>query len=206
MAVVGAVLLYSLPSRDVVRLVGTDMKRMDVGIRPWFWATGEAHTQALETRDVSFINAVRRNGAAYVYRNEDTSWGFPPYLKFDSGTLVSEAQALISTEKEPIWVVVKHYGWRFELLSMFPNALSVRRATGPDELLIPWFNIVFIAALAGLVIAVLAFLRHLRARHIDPVVANIGEGLDDASKAAGGLRSRWQRWLDTWKAKPKRRF
>lgn len=208
---------YSLPSRDIVRIVGTDVKRMDVGDAGWWWAEPDAATQATATRDVRFINAFWPNGKPRVYRNEDTNWGYPPYLKFDSGNLTANAQGLVSTEAQPIWVVVTHYGWRIELLSMFPNAVGVRRAEGPGEALIPWFNIVFLGSLAALIFVTWRFLRRLRERHLDPVLDGIEDtisgavgaadaGADAARGHATGLYERWQRWLDTWRQKHKRRF
>jgi hypothetical protein len=205
-AAVFVLLHYSLPGRDVVRIVGTDVKRMDLGTRPFFWARPDPLAEAQGTRDVRFINVVLRNGKPFVYRNEDTGWGYPPYLKFDSGTLGAEAQGLVSTEKEPVWVVMTHYGWRFELLSLYPNAVAIRRAAGPDEILIPWFNIVLLAALGGLLVTVWTVLKRLRERHLEPVIDDIEGGLGDVAAAAGDLRSRWRRWLDTWKPKPKRRL
>ena len=208
---------YSLPSRDVVRIVNTDVKRMDVGSWVWWWAEPDAGTEAQQTRDVRFINAKWPNGKIRVYRNEDTGWGFPPYLKFESSNLSAEAQDWSSNEAQPVWVVVTHYGWRIELLSMFPNAISVRKAEGPDEILVPWFNIVFLGLLGGLIWAVYAYLRRLRRRHVDPVIDSIEDTVSDAVGAAqreageardhaAGLWERWQRWLDTWRPKDKRRY
>jgi len=208
---------YSLPSRDIVRIVGTDVKRMDVGTGGWWWAEPDASTETAPTRDVRFVNAFWPDGGARVYRNEDTNWGYPPYLKFDSGNLTAHAQGLVSTEAQPIWVVMTHYGWRIELLSMFPNAVGIRRADGPDERLIPWFNIVFMTALAALIWTIVNFLRRLRERHVDPVIDDLEDrfsgavdaadaGADAARGHATGLYDRLQRWLDTWRPKHKRRY
>jgi len=209
---------YALPSRDIVRIVGTDVKRMDVGDGgDWWWAEPDAATQLAPTRDVRFINAFWPNGSPRVYRNEDTNWGFPPYLKFDSGNLTARAQGFVSTEAQPVWVVVTHYGWRIELLSMFPNAVGVRRAESVDETLIPWFNIVLLSSLAGMIWTVLSFLRRLRQRHVDPLIDGIGDTVagaadmaadhaQDLQSGATGLWERWQRWLDTWRPKPNRRY
>ncbi len=214
---VGGVLLYSLPSYDVVRVVGTEVKRMDLSDWNWWWAEPDAGTEAVATRDVRFINVVFPSGKARVYRNEDTNWGFPPYLKFDSGTLTAEVQGLTSTEAAPIWVVVTHYGWRFELLSMFPNAISVRKASGPDEVVIPWFNIVFLIGLCALIFVVWRFVRRLRERHVDPVIDSVGDAYesvadrvddtyDGARAHAGGLWERFDRWLDTWRSRENKKY
>ena len=132
---------YHLPSRDIVRIVDTEVVRMDA-------RTSQDDVQVSYTRDVRFIEAVWPDGAERVYRNEDTGWGWPPYFKFDSANVAAQAKSLASTEDDPVWVVVRHYGWRIPMLSMFPNATSIRRAEGPDEVLIPWFNIVLLALIA----------------------------------------------------------
>ena len=138
---VAATLHYFLPQRDIVQIVGTQMKLMDFGTDP---ATQSG--QGIR-RDVRFISGEAPNGQARTYRNEDTAWGWPPYFKFNSADLTAEAQALAESDD---WVAVRHYGWRIQLLDMFPNVLSFRAVEGPDVRLIPWFNIVFIAALIAI--------------------------------------------------------
>lgn len=76
---------FYLPSKDVVRIVGTDVKRMDVVNRE-FVVEGDGNT-GRNTRDVRFVNAVWEDGKPRVYRNEETDWGFPWYFKFDSGNV-----------------------------------------------------------------------------------------------------------------------
>ena len=152
LAVVVALLHFYLPGHDVVRIVGTEVNRMDRGGQPVATEDGQG-TVTPTTRDVRFINTVRPNGEPSVYRNEDTDWGFPWYFKFSSGNLQAQAQDLISTKNDPEWVLVTHYGWRLEIFSMFPNAVEIDLAEGPDQTVIPWFNIVFL-----LVLLVLLFL------------------------------------------------
>ena len=137
--IVGGFLHFYLPSRDIVRIVDTEVVRMDAR------ATDASGERAVLTRDVRFIEAVWPDGAPRVYRNEDTGWGWPPYFKFDSANLHAEAQSLASSADDPVWVVVRHYGWRIPIFSMFPNATSIRRADGPEETLVPWFNLVLLA-------------------------------------------------------------
>ena len=84
--VTAAFLHYSLPSRDVVRIVGTDVVRQDVERRD---AQGNRVTV---TRDVRFIYAKSPGGGDRVYRNEDTGWGWPPYFKFDTADGASERE------------------------------------------------------------------------------------------------------------------
>lgn len=137
----GGFLSFYLPSRDIVRIVDTEVVRMDAT------TTDNEGVRVTFNRDVRFINAVWPDGAARVYRNEDTGWGWPPYFKFDSANLHAEAQSLTSTDDDPVWVIVRHYGWRIPIFSMFPNATSISRAEGPDQRLIPWFNMVLLTLL-----------------------------------------------------------
>lgn len=204
-----AVLYYSLPQRDIVRIVGTDVKRMDIGRTAWFWAEPDSLSNARTTRDVRFVNATFEDGKPYVYRNEDTNWSYPPYLKFDSGSLTAASQALVSTEAAPIWVVVTHYGWRIELLTLFPNIVDIRRASGPDERLIPWFNIIFIASLIAMVLFVRRAMIRVRERHFDPVMDEVSDAVsmhaNQSKERVGGIGARLKKWRDSWKPKSERR-
>ena len=140
---------YTLPGRDVVRIVGTDVKRMDIGSSSLFWAAPDAGTNPNWTRDVRFINAVWPNGEPRVYRNEDTEWRWPPYLKFNSSNVTAQAQDLAKKDGE-VWVAVTHYGWRIQLFTIFPNIISIQEVSGPNAFLIPWFNIIFFLVLAAI--------------------------------------------------------
>jgi hypothetical protein len=143
---IGLGLYWTLPSRDVVRILGTEIARRSVETEN---AQGETVSR---TQDVRYIKAVTPDGEPRVYRNEDTGWGWPPYFKFDSANLAAEADNLTSSEADPRWVVVTHYGWRIPLLSKFPNATSLKPADGPDPTLIPWFNIAVVVVLIVLVL------------------------------------------------------
>lgn len=166
---IATLLHYTLPQRDIVRITDTYETRIDVGENSIFWsdaATGNITGQ--DNRDVFFIQTIRPNGRPAVYRNEDTGWGWPPYFKFDTTNLQTQAADLRSTQDNPRWVAITHYGWRNELLTIFPNAVAVRPVSGPDERLIPWFNIVFLALLAMVVWAIWARWRRFRRNRIDP--------------------------------------
>ncbi len=145
--IVGGFLSWTLPSHDIVRILGTEIARRNVEV------TNERGEQVTRSRDVRYIKAVTPDGEPRVYRNEDTGW-WPPYFKFDSADLAARADDAISTAADPRWYVVTSYGWRFAFLSKFPNAVSISPATGPDERVIPWFNIVVIVVL--LILALLA--------------------------------------------------
>lgn len=198
--IVGAVLLnYYLPDRDVVQVVGTEVKRIDVESGAPFWDRADIGTIEGATRDVRFINAERANGSTIVYRNEDTGWGFPPYFKFDSGDVTAEAQSLARMDDQ--WVAVRHYGWRIKMFSIFPNATSIKRVSGPDALLIPWFNIVVVGLLLALWFFTWRAIRRWKSKRIDPTLDAVGDSLgdaaDDVSTSVGAasdqVRSRWRK-------------
>jgi len=139
-----AFLHWTLPSRDIVRILGTEVVRSTVQV------TNAAGDEVNRTRDVRYINAVDTSGRTRVYRNEDTGWGWPPYFKFNSADLTARAENAASTEDAPRWMIVTHYGWRIQLLSTFPNAVRITPAEGPDQLLIPWFNMSVVAILLAI--------------------------------------------------------
>ncbi len=197
-AIIVAFLNYFLPSKDVVRIVGVDVKRVDVGVsQP---ASDGGNPGLSPTKDVRYINTVWPSRKPRVYRNEDTGWGFPWYFKFDSGNLQAEAQDSVATAENPRWFVVTHYGWRIEILSMFPNAVAIKEVPSPDHTSIPWFNIVFLSLLALLLIMIWRFIVRLRRRHIDPVIEDIQENIDDvvtgASEATEDVRSGIAGYID----------
>ena len=182
--ILGGCLHYTLPQRDIVRIVDTYEERQDFGgFTDMFWQnTGQATADAPITRDVLFIQTVQRNGAPMVYRNQDTGWGWPPYFKFDTANLQTEAADADSTAEAPEWFAVRHYGWRITWLGdgIFPNALSMTPVADPNVRLIPWFNIVFLTVLALILITIWRLWRNFRQRRIDPVLEDIDEGADKA--------------------------
>jgi hypothetical protein len=186
---IAALLHYSLPSRDVVRIVEIDVVRKDVASRD---ADGNAITV---TRDVRFIYTKYPEGGDRVYRNEDTGWGWPPYFKFDTADLATQAADAISSEEEPKWVVIRHYGWRIPMISMFPNALSMREATGPDQKLTPWFNILFITLLVLGVLIIRRIAILLFERHVDPVIDEIDREIDERAGIVARRFRRTRRWF-----------
>jgi len=161
---------YTLPGRDIVRITSTETRRIDFGENSIFWAAPDVGTAAGATRDVRFINAVKPDGGIIVYRNEDTGWGWPPYFKLDSSNLQAEAEDAKSTPEQPKWLVVTHYGWRSEFLTIYPNAVGVRPAAGPEERLIPWLNLVILAILAALAFWVWRMLAQFHERVIEPAI------------------------------------
>lgn len=180
LAVVAAVLHYILPSRDVVRIVGTEVRLETVS------ETASDGTRQILQDDVYFIKTVEPDGSPRVYRNEDNFW----YFKFDSANLDTAASNMVSTEAAPRWVVMKHYGWRIPFLSMYPNAISMRPAAGPDEDLFPWFNLIVVAILVTAVLVLWRAFRIMHRRHVDPLVAEVDRRFDEGGS---WWRRRWRR-------------
>lgn len=189
LAVVAGFLHYNLPQRDVVRIVGTDVVRQDVQ------ATDAQGKSVTRSRDVRFIYAKTPDGAARVYRNEDTGWGWPPYFKFDTADLAAKASDLVSTADRPEWVVVRHYGWRIPMFSMYPNAVSIRPATGPHEEMFPWFNLVVVTLLGLAALFAWRLLMLAFRVHVDPAVEEIERRIDERSGRVGRAVRRSRRWL-----------
>ncbi|MEM0944796.1 MAG: DUF1523 family protein [Pseudomonadota bacterium] len=169
-----AFLHYSLPDREIVKIVGTEVVRIET----------ELSDGTLGTIDQQRINTRRQDGSLSVFRNNDTDWGWPPYFKFDTADLQASAQVYGNeSEADKVYVVVQHYGWRLPWFSMFPNAISIREADSPDETLIPWFNIVFVT----LLIIVLLFIRRMLIllfdRHVTPVIDTVDTEIEETSDA-----------------------
>jgi hypothetical protein len=197
--IVGAFLHYNLPHRDIVRIAGTYTERQDfsdLGFTRIFWRDTTGADTSIVSRDVQFIQAVTPEGRPRVYRNQDTDWGWPPYFKFDTANVQTQAADLISTAENPRWAVVTHYGWRNELFSIFPNAVSIRPVAGPDVRIIPWVNIIILTILAGLVFWAWVIWRQFRERTIDPALQNASERWDRIDEIDDRARGRFWYWWD----------
>ncbi|HAB40041.1 MAG: DUF1523 family protein [Tateyamaria sp.] len=183
--ILGGVLYYTLPAKDIVRIVNTYEERQD--LNDWtriFWSRPDNQSDILVARDVQFIQTVRADGSLMVYRNEDTGWSWPPYFKFDTANLYTEANDAVSTKAVPEWYIVKHYGWRVKFLSTFPNAISIRPVAGPDASKgIPWVNIVILLLLAAFFYAMWARWRRFRKSQIDPLIEKIQDNWEIAKSA-----------------------
>ena len=181
LVIVGAVLLnYYLPDRDVVRVVSTEIKRQDIGKKAPFWDRGDIGNEEGINQDVRFIYTVKKNGKTAVYRNQDTGFGFPFYFKFDSSDLAAQAEDLSNNEEQ--WVAIRHYGWRIRMFSVFPNATSLKKVSGPDVRLIPWFNIAFIGMLLLIWFLLWSKIRAWKAKRIDPTLNKVGDSLEEAAR------------------------
>lgn len=173
---------YTLPQHDIVRVTNTYNRLTTVGTEnAWAYSVPDSGTaEGTATRDIRFIETAYPGGEVMVYRNEDTGWIWPPYFKYDSSNLQAEAGNLKSTAEAPKWVVVTHYGWRLPILSIYPNAVSVREAASVDERIIPWLSIVMVLVLAFLVFMARRMWLQFVERMIDPALAEVGEAQDRA--------------------------
>ncbi|UWR11644.1 DUF1523 family protein [Sulfitobacter mediterraneus] len=194
----GAFFHYTLPQVDIVRVTDTYEKRIDFGENSIFWAQADVGNDGTAVnRDVFFIQTRRAKGDVMVYRNEDTGWGWPPYFKFDTSNLQAEAADAKSTGEAAKYVAIKHYGWRNEFLSIFPNAISIRAVDGPDAAKgIPWLNIFILALFFAIAYAIWVRWRRFRMARIDPTLEAIEDDLVEK-------RGRFSRWIGTWRAKDK---
>lgn len=141
-----AFLHFNLPRTAVVRIEGTDVKRSDTAERQTAGKPAAGQTGATIT-DVRYINTMTRHNKVLVLRNEDTGWGWPPYFKFNSADITAQAQAYAKADPSP-WVLVKYYGWRIRMLSLFPNVIGLK-VVDQNYSAFPWFNIIFLALLFG---------------------------------------------------------
>lgn len=208
----GSLLHYVLPQHDIVRVTSTEIIRTDFSTaNRWFYAQADSGNVDQPTRDLRLINTVRKrtmlfgliklSDATMVYRNEDTGWIWPPYFKFDSSDLQAEAGDSVSTEAAPKWMVMTHYGWRNRFFTIYPNAVSLRPASGPDEQIIPYFNIGFFAFLIVAWLFLRAMWAQFRERSLDPALDKASNTWDEVEANVSERKSRIGRWLDTWRRK-----
>ena len=206
-----AFLHYTLPQHDIVRIVGTDNRRVEVGDNSLFWSRADVGMANSTSRDVFFINAVYENGKTMEYRNEDTGWGWPPYFKVDTFGLQTQAKELTSTPDKQIWVSVTHYGWRNKLFTIFPNAVGMKQVDGPNVMIIPWVNIIILGFMAFVILMIRRMWLQFRERMVDPAMDKAGEAWDSvdarADAATAEVKGVWGRftgWLGTWRGKPRK--
>ena len=73
LASIGAILHYTLPQRDVVRIAGTEIIRSDfTGWNKLFYAQPDSGNSEAATRDVRLIIAVYPNGNVNIYVSAQT--------------------------------------------------------------------------------------------------------------------------------------
>ncbi len=190
-AAVASVLHYTLPRHDVVRIVGTENRRIDLNDNRLFWAATPRDAEGADVRDIRFILAIRPNGREMVYRNEDTGWGWPPYFKFNSSNVQARAADLVSTSASPQWVAVTRYGWRNEFFSSFPNAIALRPVSGPEDRPVPWVAIGIIGVLSGISLWLVLAVRRFWFRRVEPAMDRAEARADEARLAGRGAIGRF---------------
>ena len=194
---------YTLPQHDIVKITGTYNRLTTIGSEnAWAYASPDTGTaESGTTRDIRFIEAAYPDGDVMVYRNEDTGWIWPPYFKYDSSNLQAEAGNLKSDTASPKWVMVTHYGWRLPILSIYPNAVSVREAASADERVIPYVSIVVIAFLLFAIFMIRRIWTQFWERSVEPVAAEMGETWDGVEAKATGFVGRIKAWFNRGRAK-----
>lgn len=194
--VIAAFLHYTLPQVDLVRVTDTHEQRIDAGGSSWFWAHKDpGTTQGPVGRDVFFIQTQRVNKGVMVYRNEDTGWGWPPFFKFNSANLQAQANDLRATPENPQFAMVRHYGWRIELFSIYPNALSIWPVESAEaQKPTPWLNGVILLLLAALFFALWKRWSRFRARRIDPTLEEMQDSWEATEDRIAEQTGRFRRW------------
>jgi Protein of unknown function (DUF1523) len=146
-----AFLDYFLPHHEVLKMVGTDVKRVG----------GDSGQRSGPQFDIRYIYAEDIDTKKpRVFRNEDTGWGFPWYMKFNSSDVQAAARAIAN---EGGTAAITYYGWRIQLFSMYPNVIKIKRAE-PGTVIIPWFNIAFFSVVIGGSLWLAFWIRSIRTR------------------------------------------
>jgi len=161
-----AALHYALPQVDVVRAVGVEIKRID---------DSSSESGQVQTRDVYHIQTESLDGDPQVYRNEDNTL----YLKFDSADLQAQIQSLAADKGV---VALRHYGWRLQVFSMFPNAVKAW-PVDEDYRHIPVFNILVLLGLGTIL-----FLLYRRASNAVAASRQLIEDKRAEREAAAALK------------------
>ncbi|PCC99205.1 DUF1523 family protein [Halopseudomonas pelagia] len=147
LAVTATGLYYVLPRHDVVYVTGVEVKRVDDD-----GVINAENPAEGPTRDIYFVNTENPDTKQVrVYRNEDTGWGFPWYFKFDSADVQARAQGFSRDSTQ--LALIRYYGWRIQILSMFPNITHVEATKDRNEPL-PIFNIALFILLGMLAVTI----------------------------------------------------
>ena len=211
--VVASWLHYVMPQQDTVRMTGiADRNETLSNIQRVFFAQVDSGTTEGTFRDLRLINTQKQRTYLFglmhrgseetmVYRNEDTGWIYPPYFKFDSSNLEAEAEDMLSTSESPRWIIITHYGWRNEWLSIYPNAVSIRPAPSEGFRPFPWVNlIIFIVLISGLLFLRTVWRRFCE-RTVDHLAVKVGDQMDHVNAKLLERKSRVFHWLGTWRKK-----
>ncbi|WP_297573282.1 DUF1523 family protein [uncultured Deefgea sp.] len=124
-ALVGTVALDGfLPEKTITSITGVEVKLSDKD-----GPISKANPSDGPTLDVYYIYTNHATDIIRVFKNVDTGWGWPYYFKFNSADLQAKAKTL-EFEKKP--ALLTSYGWRFDMMSWFPNVVDIQVAE-PDS-------------------------------------------------------------------------
>src|SRR3984893_17742859 len=130
-----AFLVYFIPYREGLRIVGTETRRPI--------STSKSDKT---THDVFYIYAEDlETKQPRVFRNEDTRLGFPWYFKYNSAELQALAQSIAGERA----TALLRQSWRIKIPSIIPIVTNIKRAAPNEEPPIPWFNLGFAAVVIG---------------------------------------------------------
>lgn len=120
-AISGSALLdFFLPEHAITTITGVEVKLADKD-----GPISKQNPADQPVRDMYLIYTQHAIDDVRVYRNEDTGWGWPPYLKFNASDVQATARAL-ENARQPAYI--SSYGWRINMFSLYPNITSIRLA------------------------------------------------------------------------------
>lgn len=134
-AVSGSLLLdYYLPENSITTITGVEVKLADKD-----GLISQQNPPDQPVRDMYLIYTQHAIDDVRVYRNEDTGWSWPPYLKFDSSDVQATARAL-ENARQPAYLT--SYGWRVNMFSLYPNVTRIRLAEDGESTwnLVRWLS------------------------------------------------------------------
>lgn len=174
---------YVIPHKENVIFTGTDVV-----------LAGKNDSENVDAkervRDVRVIYGKTPDGKVRTYHNEDSPWHF----KFDSGTETSLVNSILheqSQTQKDTGVVVSSYGWRIEILSMYPNIISIEKSDEKTGNYFYWIAMAFVMLFSSIsVYYIVNKIFVLFGRAKEKVVAEIGDMDNTIAKAKSGLFSR----------------
>ncbi|MGL5949259.1 MAG: DUF1523 family protein [Aeromonas sp.] len=116
---------FYLPEHTRASITGVEVKRTDKD-----GPISKKNPADGPTSDVYYIYTERAGEKIRVFRNEDTLWGWPFYFKFNSADVQAKAKAMEFDKREAI---ITSYGWRLNMVSLFPNVTHVATAEAGDS-------------------------------------------------------------------------
>ncbi|MGL6176566.1 MAG: DUF1523 family protein [Vibrionaceae bacterium] len=111
---------FYLPTKMIANITGVEVKLTDKD-----GPISKKNVADGPTTDVYYIYTEQPGEKIAVFRNEDTGWGWPFYIKFDSADVQGKAKSLES-DKRP--ALITAYGWRINMFAMFPNVTEIKTA------------------------------------------------------------------------------